>query len=471
VVIGILKGFVGLSGAVYTQLYLAFYGGEDPESLILLIAWLPAAVSVVFVHTVRYLPYPRRRGGEETSTNPFFCFLYLSIALACFLLVMIVVQRQVPFSREAYGLAATPLLILLLMPLGVVVKQEYKIHRERQLDDALRAAGPPPTITVVAAADAASNAVQMSSSSSKNKTELQREQPVAPPTSRPTPTPSSPPPSSCLGRFGGCVRTMFRPPARGEDHSILQAVVSVDMLVLFAAAMCGVGGTLTAIDNMGQIGQSLGYPSRSTNTFVSLISIWNYAGRVTAGYASEAVLTRHRVPRPLLLTLVLLLACAGHLLIASGAPRSLYAASVVVGFCFGAQWPLVFAVISELFGLKRYSTLHNFGGMASPVGAYLLNVRVAGRLYDAEAARQRGGGACLGVECFRRSFLIIAAATALGAVVSLVLVWRTWGFYRGDIYARFRDGDEGAAAGDRLPVGQPPRPGAEGEEAAAAAVK
>ncbi|RLN35704.1 nitrate and chloride transporter [Panicum miliaceum] len=469
VVIGILKGFVGLSGAVYTQLYLAFYGGEDPESLILLIAWLPAAVSVVFVHTVRYLPYPRRRGGQETSTDPFFCFLYLSIALACFLLVMIVVQGRVHFSRDAYGVAATPLLILLLMPLCVVIKQEYKIYRERQLDDALRAAGPPPTITVVDAA--ASNGVQMSTDAKKTE----QQQPVAPPASRSNPTPS---PSSCLGRFGGCVRTMFRPPARGEDHTILQALVSVDMLVLFVATICGVGGTLTAIDNMGQIGQSLGYPSRSTNTFVSLISIWNYAGRVTAGYASEAVLSRHRVPRPLLLTLVLLLACAGHLLIAFGVPRSLYAASVVIGFCFGAQWPLVFAVISEVFGLKYYSTLYNFGGMASPVGSYLLNVRVAGRLYDAEAARQRGGGVgggggggghevvCLGVECFRRSFLIITAATALGAAVSLALVWRTWGFYRGDIYARFREEEGEGKDGGRLPAGQPRRAGAEGEAAA-----
>ncbi|PAN09931.1 hypothetical protein PAHAL_2G059300 [Panicum hallii] len=459
VVIGILKGFVGLSGAVYTQLYLAFYGGEDPESLILLIAWLPAAVSVVFVYTVRYLPYPRRRGGQETSTDPFFCFLYLSIALACFLLVMIVVRGQVHFSRAACGVAAMPLLILLLMPLCVVIKQEYKIYRERQLDDALRAAGPPPTITVV---DAASNGVQMSTDT--KKTELQPDAAPAPPTSSP---------SSCLGRFGRCVRTMFRPPARGEDHTILQALVSVDMLVLFVATICGVGGTLTAIDNMGQIGQSLGYPPRSINTFVSLISIWNYAGRVTAGYASEAVLSRHRVPRPLLLTLVLLLACAGHLLIAFGVPRSLYAASVVIGFCFGAQWPLVFAVISEVFGLKYYSTLYNFGGMASPVGSYLLNVRVAGRLYDAEAARQRGtavggggggGAACLGVECFRRSFLIIAAATALGAAVSLVLVWRTWGFYRGDIYARFREEEGEKKDGGRLPVGQPQWPGAEAQE-------
>jgi MFS family permease len=273
-------------------------------------------------------------------------------------------------------------------------------------------------------------------------------------------TPPPPSTSSCMGSFGGCVKTMFRPPARGEDYTILQALVSVDMLVLFVATICGVGGTLTAIDNMGQIGQSLGYPAKSINTFVSLISIWNYAGRVTSGFASEALLERYRFPRTLMLTAVLLLACAGHVLIALGVPQSLYAASVIIGFCFGAQWPLVFAIISEVFGLKYYSTLYNFGGMASPVGAYILNVLVAGRLYDAEADKQPGGGfaagsgrdkVCLGVECFKRSFLIITAATAFGAAVSLVLVWRTWSFYKGDIYARFRDGR-------LLPVDQRPAP-------------
>jgi hypothetical protein len=144
VVLGILKGFVGLSGAVYTQLYLAFYG-DDAKSLILLIAWLPAAISVVFVHTIRIMPYPRRRGGQETSVDPFFCFLYISIGLACYLLVMIVVQKQFAFSHGAYAIAATALLIVLFLPLCVVIKQEYKIHRERELDAANE---PPPTITV-----------------------------------------------------------------------------------------------------------------------------------------------------------------------------------------------------------------------------------------------------------------------------------------------------------------------------------
>ncbi|XP_040378774.1 uncharacterized protein LOC102714717 [Oryza brachyantha] len=449
IVLGLLKGFVGLSGAIFTQLYLAIYG-DDAKSLVLLIAWLPAAISILFVHTVRIMPYRpsrRRDGGASaaTSNDAFFCFLYISIALAVYLLTMIVVQNQTTFSHTAYVVSATALLLVLFLPLVVVIKQEYRIKRE--LDESLLE---PPTVTIEkpTTAAAANAAMQMSTASTtKTKTEAATEEASS---SAPAPAP----PSSCLG---SCLKHMFSPPAQGEDYSILQALVSVDMLVLFLATICGVGGTLTAIDNMGQIGQSLGYPAKSIKTFISLISIWNYAGRVTSGFASEIFLTRYKFPRPMMLTLVLLLACVGHLLIAFGVPQSLYAASVIIGFCFGAQWPLLFAIISEVFGLKYYSTLYNFGSVASPIGAYVLNVRVAGYLYDVEAAKQHGGSlsggdkTCLGVQCFRKSFLIITAATVAGALVSLILVWRTRKFYRGDIYAKFRDnaaGDQAATNGN-----------------------
>jgi len=221
------------------------------------------------------------------------------------------------------------------------------------------------------------------------------------------------------------------------------------MLILFVACICGVGGTLTAIDNLGQIGTSLRYPKKSISTFVSLVSIWNYLGRVFSGFVSEHFLTKYRFPRPLMLTLTLFVSCVGHLLIAFDVPEGLYVASVIIGFCFGAQWPLLFAIISELFGLKYYATLYNFGSVASPLGLYVLNVKITGHLYDKEAKKQlealgkhRIEGQelnCVGVDCFKLSFIIITAATFFGAVVSLILVARTRKFYKGDIYKRYRE--------------------------------
>lgn len=261
-------------------------------------------------------------------------------------------------------------------------------------------------------------------------------------------------------------QNIFSPPERGEDYTILQALFSIDMIILFIACICGVGGTLTAIDNLGQIGASLKYPKNSISTFVTLVSIWNYGGRVFSGFVSEYYLRKYRFPRPLMLTLILLLSCVGHLLIAFDVKNGLYMASVIIGFSFGAQWPLLFAIISELFGLKYYSTLYNFGGAASPIGLYVLNVKITGHLYDKEGKKQLAASGierkedqeltCVGGECFKMSFIIITAATFFGALISLILVARTRKFYQGDIYKRFRDAAQ-------------PAPGTEAEMVAAAA--
>ncbi|XP_037422456.1 protein NUCLEAR FUSION DEFECTIVE 4-like [Triticum dicoccoides] len=408
VVLGLLKGFVGLSGAIFTQLYRAIYGTDnDGADLVLLMAWLPAAISLVFIPTIRIMPRDTPAAASSTrERKAFFYFLYASIVLAVYLLVMNVVELEVlKFPRTAYYVTATVLLLLIFFPIVIVVQQELRTYLQPPLPTQSQSQSLVPTTTTTAVVHEAETATVM------------------------------PPATTCF-------QDVFRPPARGEDYTILQALFSVDMLVLFVATICGVGGTLTAIDNLGQIGQSLGYPQRSVTTFVSLVSIWNYAGRVVAGFASEYVLARYKVPRPLVLTAVLLLACVGHLLIAVGVNNGLYAASVILGFCFGAQWPLLFAIISEVFGLKYYSTLYNFGAVASPVGSYILNVRIAGRRYDEEALRQGGRRGkdltCIGVRCFRESFYIIAGVTLLGALVSLLLAWRTRNFYRGDLYGKFK---------------------------------
>uniref|UniRef100_A0A5B7AL14 Uncharacterized protein n=1 Tax=Davidia involucrata TaxID=16924 RepID=A0A5B7AL14_DAVIN len=415
IMLGLLKGFTGLSGAILTQLYLAVYG-NDSKSIILLIAWLPAAVSLVFVYTIRAMEVVKHPNQHRV----FFHFLYVSIVLALFLMAMTIAQKLIAFSQRAYAASATVVCVMLFVPLFISIREELVVWNQMKQ----------PII---------------------NPTKISIEHPSKDEESKPTNANAEEKPNAT-----SCFANIFNKPERGEDYTILQALLSTDMIILFLATFCGLGSSLTAVDNLGQIGESLGYPLKTIKSFVSLLSIWNYFGRIFSGFVSEALLAKYRFPRPLMMTLVLFLSSIGHLLIAFPVTGSVYAASVIIGFSFGAQLPLIFAIISEIFGLKYYSTLFNCGQIASPLGSYILNVKLTGPLYDREALKElaRKGVArssvkeliCMGTQCYRLPFIILASITAFGALISLILVVRTREFYRGDIYRKFREQAEAAEA-------------------------
>lgn len=72
-----------------------------------------------------------------------------------------------------------------------------------------------------------------------------------------------------------------------QNLNLLQAMRTVDFWILFLAMACGMGSGLAAVNNISQIGGSLGYTSFETGTLVSLWSIWNFLGRFGAGYVSD----------------------------------------------------------------------------------------------------------------------------------------------------------------------------------------
>ncbi|KAJ7970466.1 protein NUCLEAR FUSION DEFECTIVE 4-like [Quillaja saponaria] len=341
----------------------------------------------------------------------------MSLGLAAFLLIITIIQKSVHFTRTAYYCSTSSMLLLLILPLGVAIVEEYKIWKIRKMD--LVGGDPPQPLKIFT-----------QKPNQKNSATL----PLA---------------EQTIQEKVSCWRSIFKPPNRGEDYTILQGIFSIDMLILFLSTAFGHGGTVAVVNNLGQIGTSLGYPAHSITTFASLISIWIYLGKVVIGVSSEFIITKLKFPRPLMLASIHLLSCIGHLLIAFNVPNGLYVASIIIGFCLGANSPLLFTIVSELFGLKYYSTLYNIGGMASPIGSYLLSVKITGHLYDKEAKKQmaalglaRKPGEelnCNGTVCFKLSFIIIIAVTIFGALVSLILVFRTRKFYRSDIYKKFKE--------------------------------
>nr|KYP51587.1 hypothetical protein KK1_026615 [Cajanus cajan] len=406
IVLGILGGYLGLSAAIITQIYYAFYG-NDSKSLIFLMAWLPTAVSFLILPVIRH----HKGVVQPNDSKAFYNFLYTTLVLAGFLLVVIILQKTFTFTKSEYYVTSTLMLLLLILPLAVVLVEEQKVWKRKQ--ENINTENPPKPLNIT------------------------------------TEKPNLEKPAKATPKQVSCWKNMLRPPSRGDDYTILQALFSLDMVILFVATICGLGGSLTVVNNLSQIGISLGYSGHSINTFVSLMAIWIYTGKILQGVVSEIIITKFKVPRPLILTLILVLPCVGYLLIAFNVPNGLYVASIIIGLCFGATWTVLFSIISELFGLKFYSTLYNVGSVASPIGSYLFSVRVAGHLYDKEATRQmkalgltRKAGEelnCNGSECYKMAFFIITAVSLFGALVSLILVLRTREFYKSDIYEKFRE--------------------------------
>ncbi|PPS00049.1 hypothetical protein GOBAR_AA20608 [Gossypium barbadense] len=368
--IGLLKGYAGLSGAIITQVYLAVYG-NDSKSLIFLIACLPTALSVIFIYTIRTMG-PVKHPNEHRVFNQ---FLLLSIVLALLLMVKTLIERKITFSKGTNAVITTVLCLLLFASLYISIREALVVWNIKKQ--------PPTAITIE---QSKSQVVESSEETSTKPT-------------------SSKQVDEKIEK--SCFLTVFDKPERGMDYTILQALTSIDMLISF---------------------------------------IWNFFGRVFSGFVSEILMVKYKLPRPLMMTMVLLFSCIGYLLIAFPFPGALYMASVIIGITFGAQLPLIFAIISELFGLKYYATLFNCAQIASPLGSYIFKVKVTGAIYDTEALKDvaaKGLAAkqltCIGSHCYRLSFIILASVSCFGALCSLILVMRTRKFYQSDIYQKFRE--------------------------------
>ncbi|KAK8918511.1 hypothetical protein KSP39_PZI021523 [Platanthera zijinensis] len=363
-VVGIMKGFLGLSGAILVHTYRAFFAG-NPSSFLLMLSLLPTLVPLLLMFFVRV-----HHTDEGDDLNYLNTFSFISMAVAAYLMLVIIGEDFITFQAPIRFVIFSFLLVLLLSPLTVLLKAQLS-KNENPSECSLHA-----KIRLIEGTNPLGN--------------MDR-------------------------RIAG-------------DLNLLQAMRTCEFWLLFLVMACAMGSGLATVNNISQIGTSLGYSGMEASTLVSLWSIWNFLGRFGAGFISDYFLRKKGCARPIFIAITLLAMSFGHAVISSGLPGSLHLGSVLVGVCYGAQWSLMPTITSELFGIKYFGTIFNAVAVASPVGSYVLSVRLVGYVYDMETSS--GAEACTGRHCFALSFLVMSFVTMVGFAVSLVLCCRTREIYK-----------------------------------------
>nr|GMD08616.1 protein NUCLEAR FUSION DEFECTIVE 4-like [Ipomoea batatas] len=392
---GILKGYVGLSTAIFTDICSALFA-DDPAKFLLMLAVVPFVVCLTAVFFLREVP-PSSTAAEEKEEAKYFGVVnIIAIVIAVYLLVFDV---SGPHGRLFSQVFAAVLLLLLASPLSLPVYLTIK------------------------------NYLRSSSNSNSNGLDVERNptQPLLAQETLPVEKSGDPAPPAA---DDDVVKT---PPVIGEDHTIFEAMKTVDFWILFVSFLCGVGTGLAVMNNMGQMGLAFGYADVSI--FVSLTSIWGFFGRILSGSVSEYFIKKAGTPRPVWNAASQILMAVGYIMMAMALPGSLYVGSIVVGICYGVRLAVTVPTASELFGLKYYGLIYNVLIINLPLGSFLFSGLLAGLLYDAEATETAGGGnTCVGAHCYRLVFIVMAIACVVGFGLDVLLSIRTRAVYS-KIYA------------------------------------
>lgn len=131
----------------------------------------------------------------------------------------------------------------------------------------------------------------------------------------------------------------------------------------------------------------------------------------------------YTIPRTFFMTVTQIIMVMIYLLFASAFNGTVYVATAMLGICYGVQFGVMIPTCSELFGLKNFGLIFNFMGLGNPIGALLFSSMLAGYVYDTEEAKQ-GGSTCMGPDCFRLTFFVLAGVCCVGSILSVLLTTR-----------------------------------------------
>ncbi|KAL3840725.1 hypothetical protein ACJIZ3_025316 [Penstemon smallii] len=383
-VAGILKGYGGLGAAVYAEIYSVLLNNSSSKLLLFLALGIPT-LCLIMMSLVR--PCTPALGDNSSERGHFLFIQIASIVLGIYLLTTTILNDVLALNALVACLILFIMVLLLMAPLAIPVKMTFypSNHNNGDAEKTEPLLGASPSVASLGSFNESDGNIDM-----------------------------------LLAEGEGAIKRKRRP-RRGEDFTFAEALVKADFWLLFLVYFVGVGSGVTVLNNLAQIG--IAQHMHDTKILLSLFSFCNFIGRLGGGVVSEYLVRSKAIPRTIWMTITQVIMIITYLLFASAIDGTLFAATSLLGICYGVQFSIMVPTASELFGLKNFGMVFNFMSLGNPLGAYLFSSLLAGFLYDIEAAKQQSS-TCLGPNCFRLTFLILAGVCGVGTMLSIVLTLR-----------------------------------------------
>lgn len=189
-----------------------------------------------------------------------------------------------------------------------------------------------------------------------------------------------------------------------EDKNWFEMLKSPIFYCMILMLVCGAFGGLMCISQVSPIAQNMiSLSATAATTAISILALFNAAGRVGAGYLSD------KIGRINTLTLAFVLSFCGFLclfLAEKGSYALFYFAIAIIGICFGSFMGVFPGFTADQFGAKYNSV--NYGYMF--IGFALAGIfgpMIMSRLYVMN-------------QSYKQSFLIAAMLSIAGLLISFL---------------------------------------------------
>ncbi|XP_047169195.1 protein NUCLEAR FUSION DEFECTIVE 4-like [Vigna umbellata] len=198
----------------------------------------------------------------------------------------------------------------------------------------------------------------------------------------------------------------------------------LDFWLYFFVYLFGATLGLVFLNNLGQIAESRGYSG--TSSLVSLSSSFGFFGRLMPSIIDYFYRdNRCAISKPGYMMVLMAPIAGAFFLLLNKTHLALYVSTAIIGVCNGAITSIAVSTTTELFGTKNFSVNHNVVVANIPVGSLLFG-------YLAAIVYHKGGnenGKCMGMECYRNTFIIWGSLSFFGTFLACILHLRTRKFY------------------------------------------